>query len=317
MWPYIQIARIDHWFKNVFMLLGFLLALFMVDATPSAEVWVTLLWGLLLTGIIASSNYVINEILDAPKDRFHPEKKLRPIPAGKVKLPIAYAEWILLGAVGITCAFQINIGFGASGAALWVMGCFYNIPPIRTKEIPYLDVLSESVNNPLRLLLGWFVLIPDQVPPVSLCISYWMLGAFFMAIKRYAEYREINDPENAAQYRASFSHYNEERLLVSTVFYGLVGSCFAGVFIVRYHLELVFFLPIAAAFIAYYLRIGLKDNSPVQAPEKLYKESGFVAVSLFSLAIFILLMLVQIPALYELFNVPASKLQPLWTIGTK
>ena len=28
LWPYIQIARVDHWFKNVFMLLGVLLAVF-------------------------------------------------------------------------------------------------------------------------------------------------------------------------------------------------------------------------------------------------------------------------------------------------
>ena len=27
-WPYVQIARADHWFKNAFMLLGVLLALF-------------------------------------------------------------------------------------------------------------------------------------------------------------------------------------------------------------------------------------------------------------------------------------------------
>ena len=314
--PYIQIARLDHWFKNVFMLLGFLLALFMVQEFPAPVVWLRLVAGFVITGIIASSNYVINEILDAPKDRFHPDKQNRPIPSGKVKLPIAYAEWILLGAIGITAAFQINTGFGLSGAALWIMGCCYNIPPIRTKEIPYLDVISESVNNPLRLLLGWFVLIPDQVPPVSLCVSYWMLGAFFMAIKRYAEYRMIDDPENAAEYRASFSHYNEERLLVSTVFYGLLGSCFAGVFIVRYHLELVLFLPVAAAFIAYYLRIGLKENSPVQAPEKLYRERGFVAVSLFSLVMFVLLMLVEIPLLYKLFNVDASNLSPLWRLGS-
>ena len=28
LWAYVQIARIDHWFKNVFMLLGVILAVF-------------------------------------------------------------------------------------------------------------------------------------------------------------------------------------------------------------------------------------------------------------------------------------------------
>ena len=48
----------------------------------------------------------------------------------------------------------INPYFTAAALALWVMGIAYNVPPVRTKEIPYLDVLSKSVNNPLRLLLG-------------------------------------------------------------------------------------------------------------------------------------------------------------------
>ena len=78
------------------------------------------------------------------------------------------------------------------------MGLAYNLPPIRTKELPYLDVLSESVNNPLRLFLGWFALIGDKFPPLSLTLAYWMVGAFFMATKRFAEYRHIDDPDTAA-----------------------------------------------------------------------------------------------------------------------
>ena len=72
------------------------------------------------------------------------------------------------------------------------------MPPIRTKEWAYVDVLSESINNPIRLLLGWFALVTSHVPPASLAISYWMAGAFLMAVKRYAEYRHIGNPEAAA-----------------------------------------------------------------------------------------------------------------------
>lgn len=313
--PYLQIARFDHWGKNVFMLLGFVLAWFLEPVELSAPLFVKLAFGFVITGLIASSNYVINEILDAPKDRHHPDKRERPIPSGKVKIPLAYAEWIFLGVLGIGLATRINTGFALSGAALWIMGCVYNIPPVRSKEIPYLDVLSESINNPLRLMLGWFVIIPSGVPPVSLVVSYWMFGAFFMAIKRYAEYRHINDPAAAAAYRGSFRWYNESRLLVSFFYYALLGSFFAGVFIVRYHLTLVLFLPFASAFVAHYLKIGLKENSPVQHPEKLFKERGFMAMTLFCGVLFLLLMHLEIPQLYEWFNVQPSDLSPLWEIG--
>jgi decaprenyl-phosphate phosphoribosyltransferase len=310
---YLRIARFDHWGKNAFMLLGFLLAWFLRPVTVSPELGWTLALAFLLTGLVASSNYVINEILDAPRDRHHPEKCHRPIPSGQVKLPLAYAEWILLGALGLAGAWFVNKGFFLSALALWIMGCVYNIPPLRTKELPWLDVLSESVNNPLRLFLGWFVLIPDEIPPLSLIVSYWMFGAFFMAIKRFAEYRHIRDPKVAAAYRNSFRWYNEERLLVSFFFYALTGAFFGGVFIVRYRLELVLFLPVAAAFITYYLKIGLWPDSPVQHPEKLFKRKRFMITTLGCLLLFILLMTRNIPQLYTWFNVDPPTSSPLWT----
>src|SRR5258708_16297192 len=37
--------------------------------------------------LLASSNYVLNEILDARTDREHPVKRRRPIPSGRVRIP--------------------------------------------------------------------------------------------------------------------------------------------------------------------------------------------------------------------------------------
>ena len=88
----------------------------------------------------------------------------------------ALAEWLGLGALGLGLALLVNGWFALAALALWVMGVLYNVKPIRTKELPYLDVLSESINNPIRLFLGWFPLIPDRVPPLSLVLSYWMVG---------------------------------------------------------------------------------------------------------------------------------------------
>jgi len=314
--PYVQIARVDHWFKNAFMGLGVLLAVFY---RPELFTWANmppLAIALVATCLIASSNYVLNEILDAPTDLAHPQKRFRPIPSGRVRLSIAYAEWLLLGAVGLRLALAVNWYFALSAFALWMMGIVYNVPPVRTKEWPYVDVLSESVNNAIRLMLGWFALITTQVPPLSLTISYWMLGAFFMAAKRYAEYRHIGDPGVAARYRKSFRYYTEENLLVSIVFYATACALFAGVFIVRYHLELILFAPVAAGVFAYYLSIGMQRDSPVQNPEKLYRERGFFAYMVFATVLFVALMFTSIPTMYDWFNVDGSPMNPLWTLGS-
>ena len=314
-WPYVQIARVDHWFKNSFMLLGVILAFFY---EPSVAAWSSL-WPLavavLATCLVASSNYVLNELLDAPGDRLHPQKKFRPVPSGQVKSAIAYTEWLVLAAIGFGLAASLNLYFFASALWLWVMGIAYNVPPLRTKEWPYLDVLSESVNNPIRLLLGWFALITNHVPPLSLVISYWMIGAFFMAMKRYAEYRHIGDKRVAAAYRRSFEYYTEERLLVSVLFYSTTCALFAGIFIVRYHLELILFAPFAAGVFAYYLHIGMLPDSPVQNPEKLYRQRGFFLYMVLCTVVFVLLMFTSIPGLYDLFNVNPVRMDPLWTLG--
>jgi len=312
---YVEIARIDHWFKNAFMLLGVLLAFFYepeLFAWPSA--W-PLLVALVATCLVASSNYVLNELLDAPQDREHPEKRHRPVPSGRVVPAIAYAEWLVLAVAGLGLALTLNRYFAVSALALWLLGVSYNVRPIRTKEWPYIDVLSESANNAVRLLLGWFPLIQDRVPPMSLLLAYWMVGAFFMATKRFAEYRHIGNRAVAAAYRRSFAFYTEERLLVSMVFYATSCALFTGIFIVRYHLELLLFTPVAAGMFAYYLHLGMLPNSPVQNPERLYRQTGFFAYMVASTIVFIVLMFTSIPPLYTLFNVEAVSAQPLWTLG--
>ena len=313
--PYLQLARVDHWFKNAFMLFGSFLALFFEPSLFRLGALPTMAVAFLATCLVASSNYVLNEVLDAPFDRKHPVKKHRPAAAEKVRRSIALAEWLALGAVGIGLGCLVHPYFAASACALWTMGIVYNVRPLRTKELPYLDVLSESVNNAIRLLLGWFALIQSEFPPISLIVAYWMAGAFFMAIKRFAEYRQLGDRKIARRYRRSFAYYTEDRLLVSLFFYAMMGALFTGVFIVRYRLELILILPLVAGFFAYYLRLGLQEDSPVQSPEKLHRETGFVAFSVASGIVFVLLMFTHIPFLYELFNVELAKTPPLWTLG--
>lgn len=300
--PYIQIARIDHWFKNVFILPGIILALYENQWHADNLLVPRLFLALLSIGCIASSNYVLNEIIDAPKDALHPVKKHRPVPSGKINIKIAYVEWIVLACCGIILALNLGKSFSFTMLALWIMGCLYNIPPVRLKDKPYLDVLSESVNNPIRLLAGWYAVGMIRFPPISLTVAYWMLGAFFMAVKRFAEYRRINDAQIAAQYRDSFAYYNEQRLVISILYYAVAfGLCF-GVFIIRYRLELLLTIPLLAGFIGWYMNLGFLPDSPAQYPEQLYKQRSFVLYVLICALTMLILFRFNIPVLYTIFH---------------
>jgi hypothetical protein len=99
-------------------------------------------------------------------------------------------EWLLLGASGVALSLQLNPALMAPTVALWIMGIVHNVPPISAKAWPYVDALSESLNNPIRLLLSCFAIVSSRVPPMSPLLSHWMVGAF-LAAKRLAEYRHL------------------------------------------------------------------------------------------------------------------------------
>ena len=79
---HVRICRVDHWFKNVFVLPGVVVAIGIVPHVDAGDLWWRLVVGLLAVCLVASSNYVINEIQDAPFDVHHPTKRFRPVPSG-------------------------------------------------------------------------------------------------------------------------------------------------------------------------------------------------------------------------------------------
>lgn len=299
---YIQIARIDHWIKNVFVLPGVVVALSADRARLASWSWVSFAVGMLAVCLIASSNYVLNEILDAPSDMAHPTKRNRPVPMGAVNVAWGYVEWLALMAAGLALGLYISRLFALTLLALWIMGCIYNVPPFRTKDLPYLDVLSEAINNPLRMLAGWYLTGCTLIPPASLLLSYWMVGCYFMAIKRFAEFRDIADHQRSANYRKSFAFYNEQRLLVAIVFYGSISMLFFGAFIMRYRVELILDFPLVALVMAQYLSLAFKPDSAVQRPEGLYREPGLMVAVLACVAAMVVLLFVNLPILSRIFS---------------
>lgn len=307
---YVQIARPDHWIKNIFVLPGAAAALAVAPESGAAAMLPFVL-GLVATCLLASANYTINEFLDAQYDRFHPQKSARPGACGLLDGRIVLLQYLVLLAAGLAIAARINEPFALAGVALAAMGILYNAPPIRTKDKPYLDVLSESVNNPIRFLLGWFTVTGATLPPASALLAYWMGGAFLMAIKRYSEYRGIADPARAALYRRSFAHYSEQSLLLSGFFFALCSAFFAAIFLIKYRIEFLLLFPLIATLFTWYVAIGLKRDSAAQAPEKLHREVAFLCFAAFTFLAAAVLFFVDLPflrALTEPYLIPTGAL---------
>ena len=116
-----------------------------------------------------------------------------------------------------------------------------------------------------------------------------------MAIKRYAEYRMIGNPEIAGSYRKSFSKYTEATLLCSAIFYALCSSFLVGIFLLKYRIEYIVAMPVLFFMFCYYLYIAHKPDSAVQKPEKLFREKGLMVIVAVLVILFGVLTVIDLP----------------------
>jgi decaprenyl-phosphate phosphoribosyltransferase len=287
MLEYFKVMRPDHWLKNIFILFGHLVALALLAYPITGEPVITvgphtagmIVLSLIPACFIASANYIINEILDAPFDRVHPTKRHRPVPSGKVSIPVLWGLMAFLCVLGFGMSFAFfNLGYTVALGLLLLSGFVYNVEPIRLKDRAFFDVIAESFNNPIRLWLGWYALAPaTSFPPLSIVMAWWFFGALLMAGKRYAEYRFIGDSERSGQYRRSFRVYTEKSLILSMVTHANFFCFCMGIAIAVYRPNLVFVFPLVVVAICVYLNLAMSEAEARLEPEHLLRSPLVIA----------------------------------------
>lgn len=296
---YLTLARLDHSAKHIFIAPGFVLA-YILRGGETSSLALQAVLGLVTAIAIASANYVINEYLDRDFDRHHPTKSQRRAVQYELRGIVVFCEWLAFLALGLSVAYVASPTMFLIGCIFAMQGIVYNVPPIRLKNRPYLDVISESVNNPLRLLIGWAIVDPTTLPPSSILLSYWLGGAFLMAAKRYAEHEDIvasHGRELLVRYRASFAGYSGNSLIISCFVYGLLSTFFLAIFLIKYRTEYLLLMPVTILLFAYYLALAMQSNSAAQHPEKLFRSPKLMMLILMLAAVFIVATWVDIPVL--------------------
>jgi len=245
-----------------------------------------ILVGLTSIQLAASSNYIINEWLDRNFDKYNPKKKFRPSVIGTVSKKNVYLIYFFNSILTIYLSSLIGLYFLYLIIFFLFMGIVYNVKPFRAKDIQYLDIFVESINNPIRLLLGYFIFNTSMLLPSSIIIFYWSAGAFLMTCKRYAEYNSL-DRDILIKYRKSFKGYNINKLLLLIFFTSLLSISMLTVFMIKYKIEFIFFIIAVICLYIYYLSISLEPNSSVQNIDYLYNNKYIYLIIFFCLIVFV------------------------------
>jgi 4-hydroxybenzoate polyprenyltransferase len=299
---YLKLARVDHWIKNTFILPGAILAVATEQAGNGYLSNLRLLvYAFLGTCLLSSANYTINEFLDRDFDALHPVKQMRTAVKYSLSKFLVALQYCAFVGVGLLLLVQINQETLIAGCLLILMGIFYNVKPIRLKDRRGLDVVSESVNNPLRLAIGWYSTNPFHSVPVSLLISFMGAGIFLMALKRYTE-KQILGAE-AGKYRLSLESWSSTELLAYALSGGFYGTTFLGIFLMKWKPEYLLVLPLIINLFTAYFRIGFSLNQVSYMPEKIYQNKQLILRVAAVVALSILLSFIQIPVLHRISEI--------------
>lgn len=176
--------RPHQWIKNVLVFVPLLTATG-VDLFRGLR---TCMWAFLAFCVIASSVYLVNDVIDAAADRAHPRKKRRPIASGALPmLPAVLLAAVLFG-IGLTNSLAIGPAFAGVVVMYLLVTWSYMI---WLKRVPILDSIVLATLYTLRIIAG--------AAALSVVPSFWLMGFsvfFFMSLalgKRYAELLELEE----------------------------------------------------------------------------------------------------------------------------
>ncbi len=165
---YLNLLRVRQWYKNLLVFLALIYSGSLL--LPGKAALAILAFAALCCA--SSAAYILNDLADAKKDRLHPEKRLRPIAAGKIRAApaIMLCVLLLIAAAGIGAAVAPGVAFAAG--TLFSLTLAYTLI---IRDIPYAELAFLSTNYVVRAIAG--------AVAISVAVSPWLIvGIFALAL---------------------------------------------------------------------------------------------------------------------------------------
>jgi 4-hydroxybenzoate polyprenyltransferase len=207
----LQLMRPRQWTKNLVVFAGLAFSANLFNASLAFKT----LQAFIIFCLTAGAVYIFNDILDRESDRLHPEKRLRPLAAGKISPETAGGMAFIFIAVALAWAFILSVSLGVILLAYVFLNAAYSLG---LKRMVILDVIVISTGFVLRAVAGALV--------ISVTISPWLLvvASLLSLFLGFAKRRHelVTMGELAVSHRPSLEEYSPALL---DQFLGMLSSC--------------------------------------------------------------------------------------------
>lgn len=261
----IRTMRPKQWYKNSLVFVGIVFSLNILNFS----MWLQVVYAFLIFCALSGSEYIINDILDAEKDRRHPIKSKRPIASGELKIAHAVSFSSILIVIALSGAYLINLKFFGISVLFLLLTLTYSF---WLKHIILVDASMISINFAIRAIAGCLAINIPVSPWITICA---FLGALFLVFgKRRHEIILLG--EDAKSHRNILKSYTTEMLeqLISITAGALIVSYSLHTFLTG-NLWMMITIPVVIYGIFRYLFLVHSENIGGE-PEIIFKDKGMV-----------------------------------------
>jgi 4-hydroxybenzoate polyprenyltransferase len=192
----VQALRPKQWIKNAFVFAPLLFG----KAFLSVDKILLALTAFALFSAMASAVYILNDLIDAPRDRLHPSKKERPIASGRLPASVAAGMGAVLAVGALGVAFWQMPDFAVLLLVYAVINVAYSLG---LKHVVIIDIFAIAVGFVLRVFGGAVAI--DVEPSRWLLTCTIFLSLFLAACKRRGELSLVGDSHATRAVLRSYS----------------------------------------------------------------------------------------------------------------
>lgn len=172
--------RPKQWVKN-----GFLFVALIFDRQlTNVNSFLTIIAGFAIFSLLASTIYILNDLMDIEADRQHPRKRNRPIPSGQLSTTVAAGAASLFVLIALPAAYLLNQNF----FLICLLYLITNLSYSRwLKHVAILDVLLIASFYVMRVGAGVALLITVERFSPWLYVFTTFIALYLGIGKRRAE----------------------------------------------------------------------------------------------------------------------------------